>query len=247
MAALTASELVRFGFWFFAILGGLFLILIVAVTIKPTQPKTRPEATPAQESDLDSKLQRLLDGYREALRMVESLPLVGLWPTSVVPMDAGDATGRWLRSFWGGVPTSELTSRKLVIRPFVRLWAETHIRRNLYTIVRLLGIRALAIRETDELKRSRSLESELSERVEKLFHWGRLRKALTKVMLLPTTLAPVAALFGALIEVNESETASLRRSFVGQLQAIAGGGASFRRSSRSLFSSSSCCTSSTCC
>jgi hypothetical protein len=222
--ASTSEKAIVLASTFFVILGFFLLIMAVATIANPYREEAVSTIVESPHLDLlDQKMGILLAGYRDSLKFVDLLPVVGLIRASMEPMNSSEASSKWLRPFWGGGMPGETTFRqghqvtKPVVRPFVRLHVETHIRRQLLAITRRLRYEGLTLQESDpRLKRFDFIQSRLGESVEALFGWSGMRRVLIKIPLLPI-LGAGTIFFASLRGLEEPSTEALRKSLLQQV------------------------------
>ena len=201
----------------FALLTTLMLFLTVTIMVRPAN-KAKGRAGTIELASFEYSLKALLNCYRDVLKCVDQLPAFGRWPTTTETMSLEENDTRWLRPFWGGSNSSEPTRRKLTIRPFVRLFVETHIRRQLLAINRRLQYEGLVIDESEANKRITAMRSSLDESVNRLFGWGRVRRTASKVPWLPLALGGSTALVAIFGGANESGKDFLTKSTIAMMR-----------------------------
>jgi hypothetical protein len=119
----------------------------------------------------------LLTGYRDALRFIDELPLLGRVPTA-------RSQGRD-RHVWAS-------------RLLTRIYVQTHIRKQLIAIIRRLEVEELTVETDEATKRASDIASRLRGYVDRLFAWGRLKDLVTR---LPIVSAAFPVVVGAITGV----------------------------------------------
>jgi hypothetical protein len=144
---------------------------------------------------IESRLGELIDNYRNALRIVSRLPRIGRLETSIS------------RTFKGQKPISSSRLRhRWVIRPFVRLFVEVHIRAKIEGIIRVLNVEGMSLADDsdDRAKKIKLWIKRLHEFRRMLLGWGSLYGVLTKAPLISTLLPLLGAVLLQLSGVDFS-------------------------------------------
>ena len=158
--------------------------------------------------ELESRLATLLTNYRDALVIVARLPRMGRWPTRTSQKSSEQQPN----------PSGKQRHR-FVIRAFVRLFVELHIRRKLSTIARVLSIEAVALPDSHEHgEKLKAYTKRLEDFRSLLMGWGRLSGFLTKAPLLSALLPLVTAVILKLSGVDFSDASALGASVVERSQ-----------------------------
>jgi hypothetical protein len=202
----TLAAAIRPGLLFFLLLG-LFMLGFTIIIIS-AQAKQARQDSPLSKSinfpAIQYNLEGLLSKYRDALMFVDQLPLIRRWPCSARDFPLSD-DDRWIRPFWGGVKGSKNVSKQPVVRPFVRLFVETHIRRQLIAINRRLELERLTIDDSREYQgRLEPIRAHISGNLNTLFGWSRIRRVVQSMPWLPIALGASTAVVAAITGTDKS-------------------------------------------
>lgn len=132
-------------------------------------------------SQLEERLSKLVDAYRGALRAVSRLPRFGKLKTVIVEISAS------------GAPQPPQEQKRRVVRAFVQLFVEAHIRVKIDALIELLQVEAISLKGTDETKKIEVWIKRLRDTKKILLGWGRYYRLLTKIPLLSVLLPLLGA------------------------------------------------------
>lgn len=143
---------------------------------------------------LEQCLEKLIGDYRNALRVVARLPRIGrLHTTSSL---------------------SKRKSRRWVIRPFVGIFVESHIRSKVDAIVAILSIEATALTEdsNEDIRKLKSWIKQLKGLSKMLHGWKGSFTLLTRAPLLAALLPLFGAILAQLVGINISSPVAIGSS-----------------------------------
>ena len=143
---------------------------------------------------LEQRLEKLVGDYRNALRIVARLPRIGRLKTTTTP--SGRVRRRW------------------VIRPFVGIFVESHIRSKLDAIAAVLSIEATELVDdsNEDSKKLKSWIKQLRALSKMLRGWKGSFTLLTKAPLLAALLPLFGAILGQLVGIDISGAAAFGSS-----------------------------------
>ena len=176
------------------------------------EPELSLSVTSIDLEVLEPRLKELVSHYRNALRFVARLPRIGRHRTRIFRVrgekkrKAGPLPSRnrmvRLRLHILRFLSGRRIGRRWVVRQFVSLFVEAHIRTRLERIIKILSIEGISLNDDsdEQTKKIAFYVKRLKEIRESLIDWGRLYGLLTKAplvsMFLPLAIAIVLRLWG---------------------------------------------------
>jgi hypothetical protein len=153
-----------------------------------TGSESRPPDQPTYIPEVERQLTDLIESYKIALRLVARLPTFGLLDTTLERRDLSVGDGKLTKD--------AKDYKRIVARPFVRLFVESHIRQRLKLIHRLLCIEAISLDENDaNAKKVASWLKRLQETRESIRSLGRTYSLLIRALPLVSLLLPFLGAF----------------------------------------------------
>ena len=149
-------------------------------------PEISPFVPVINMTELELRLGSLMANYRDALRIVTRLPRIGRLETTL--------------------SNSQRQRRRWVIRPFVRIFVESHIRSKVNAIVAVLRIEASPLIDdaNDDSKKIESWTRQLRELSKMLRGWAGSFGLLTRAPLMAAFLPLFGAVLTQLVGINIS-------------------------------------------
>lgn len=176
-----------------------------------TEENAKPASitSPINMAQLEPKLDDLLSQYRNALMIIARQPRIGRWRTTT--RASGLERGR--------------DRRRWVIRPFARVFVESHIRSRINVIVRILKVELIRLTDNDDAKRLQTWTKRMSDVKRMLPGWtgfyGLLAKAPVIPILFPILGAAISRLLGVDFSgAGEFTTSTMKLAQSGNWQTI---------------------------